>query len=156
MSYLYEALSSTRVNVVLSEFSKTGLSQVMSSGDALTFDTVRSTGTSTLSINSSTGVITPTAGYTYWLLFSEDGQRSSTSAAFSFSFYDQSGTLLTPAVGNASSTAWAVGLSATNLSQTAQMVLLDTTQTYSLKVTISSGTLTAQRPTLLVLEAPNV
>lgn len=155
MSYLYEELTSTRVNVVLSEFTKS-TSQVMNSGDSLTFDTVRSTGTCTLSINASTGVITPTAGYSYWLLFSEDGQRSSTSATFSFSFYDQSGTLLTPAAGGASSTAWTVGLGATNLSQTAQMVLLDTTQTYSIKLTISSGTFTAIRPTLLVMEAPNV
>ena len=155
MSYLYEELSSTRVNVIVSEFTKSA-DQLMNSGDALTFDTVRSTGTPTISINSSTGVITPTAGYSYWLLFSEDGERSSTSANFSFSFYDQSGTLLTASSGNASSTAWSVGLSATNLSQTAQMVLLDTTQTYSIKITISSGTFTAKRPTLLVVEAANV
>jgi|DEB0MinimDraft_3_1074331.scaffolds.fasta_scaffold22572_4 hypothetical protein len=155
MSYLYEELSSTRVNVVVSEFTKSS-DQSMSSGDVLTFDTVRSTGSSTISINSSTGVITPTAGYSYWLLLSEDGERSSTSANFSFSFYDQSGTLLTASSGNASSTAWSVGLSATNLSQTAQMVLLDTTQTYSIKITISSGTFTAKRPTLLVVEAANV
>jgi hypothetical protein len=155
MSYLYEELSSTRVNVVVSEFTKSS-DQSMNSGDTLTFDSVRSTGSSTISINSSTGVITPTAGYSYWLLLSEDGERSSTSANFSFSFYNQSGTLLTASAGNASSTAWSVGLSATNLSQTAQMVLLDTTQTYSIKLTISSGTFTAKRPTLLVVEAPNV
>ena len=155
MSYLYEELSSTRVNVVVSEFTKSS-DQSMSSGDVLTFDTVRSTGSSTISINSSTGVITPTTGYSYWLLLSEDGERSSTSANFSFSFYDQSGTLLTASSGNASSTAWSVGLSATNLSQTAQMVLLDTTQTYSIKITISSGTFTAKRPTLHVVEAANV
>ena len=126
--------------------------QVLNNGDKLIFTASRSTGTSGVTINASTGDISLTSGKQYWAVLSIDVSRSNTSTGFSFGFYDQAGNLLGAADG-ASQSSWGVGQAANNISSTCQAVLLDTHQTYSIRATIASGTLSTETPSLIIMEA---
>ena len=137
-------------SAILTEWTRS-TAQTLNSGDKLTFTSSRSTGTSGVTINAS-GDISLASGKHYWAVLSVDVSRSNTSAGFSFGFYDQSGTLLDAADG-ASQSSWEVGLGANNISSTCQAVLLDTTQTYSIRATIGGGTLTTETPSLIITEA---
>ena len=129
----------------------TNLNQVITaSGKKVIFDTVRSTGTTGVSIDSA-GNISFASGKTYWVTFNLDTVRSNTSASFTFRWHDAAGNLLGAANG-ASECVWDVGLAGRNSSQSAQMVVLDTSQTYSLRATVTTGTLTMQVPSLLIVE----
>jgi hypothetical protein len=153
MSYLLD-LCNNRVakDVILTEWTQSGApgAQTLNSGDKIIYDTSRSTGSTGVSISGS-GNMSFAAGKEYYLVMSVDVSRSDTSADFSFGYYDQSGTLLGAADG-ASESAWGVGLTATNISSTLQAVIIDTTQTYSIRCTVSSGTLTTETPSLVIME----
>ena len=137
-------------SALLTEFTRS-TAQTLSSGDKLIFTSTRSTGTSGVTISAS-GDISLASGKQYWAILSVDVSRSNTNAGFSFGFYDQGGVLLDAANG-ASQSSWAVGLAANNISSTCQAVLLDTTQTYSIRATIAAGTLITETPSLIVMEA---
>jgi len=122
----------------------------LSSGDKIVFNTSRSTGTTGVSI-SGTGDFTFASGKEYYLLMSVDVSRSDNTANFSFGYYNQAGTLLSASDG-ASESFWGVGLGANNISSTLQAVITDTSQTYSIRCTVSSGTLTTETPSLIVYE----
>lgn len=149
MTYLSEQGHRIAKNAVVTEWTRSG-SMTLLSGNKIYFDTSRSTGTTGVSISGS-GDFTFTAGKEYYLLMSVDVSRSDTSADFSFGYYDQSGTLLGASDG-ASESSWAVGLGANNISSTLQAVITDTTQTYSIRCTVSSGTLTTETPSLIIVE----
>lgn len=150
MSYLLDQCDNRVVkDVILTEWTQSG-SMSLVSGNKIYFNTSRSTGSTGVSINNS-GDITFTAGKEYYLVMSVDVSRSDTTADFSFGYYDQSGTLLGAADG-ASESAWGVGLTATNISSTLQAVIIDTSQTYSIRCTVSSGIITTETPSLVIME----
>lgn len=148
----YKMHLNTRVRQAVVSLWTKSASQVMSSGDVLTFDSARSTGTSGLSVDSSTGVITLTEGKDYWLQLSVDVSRSSTSATFAFELFDQTDTRLDHTQG-VSRAKWNTAPSDGNVSLTLQALLHDATKTYRIKCTTSSGTVTTEAGfTLLVVE----
>ena len=150
MSYLLDQCDNRIAkDVILTEWTRSS-SMTLVSGNKIYFDTSRSTGSTGVSISGS-GDLSFTAGKEYYLVMSVDVSRSDTSASFSFGYYDQSGTLL-GATDGASESSWGVGLSANNVSSTLQAVIIDTTQTYSIRCTVSSGTLTTETPSLVIME----
>ena len=149
MTYLSEQGHRVAKDVTVTEWTLSATT-TLNSGDKIVFNTSRSTGTTGVSI-SGTGDFTFTANKEYYLLMSVDVSRSDNSANFSFGYYDQAGTLLGASHG-ASESSWSVGLGANNISSTLQAVIIDTTQTYSIRCTVSSGTLTTETPSLIVYE----
>lgn len=149
MTYLSEQGHRIAKDVTVTEWTLSA-STTLSSGDKIVFNTSRSTGTTGVSISGS-GDFTFTAGKEYYLLMSVDVSRSDNTASFSFGYYNQAGALLGAADG-ASESSWGVGLSANNISSTLQAVITDTAQTYSIRCTVSSGTLTTETPSLIVYE----
>lgn len=151
MSYLLDQCENRAVkDVILTEWTRTGATQTLYTNQIIRFDTSRSTGSTGVSISAS-GYITFAAGKEYYLIMSVDVSRSDTSAAFSFGYYDNTGTLLGASDGASEST-WTVGLNATNISSTLQAVIVDTSQTYSIRCIISSGSLTVETPSLVIME----
>lgn len=149
MTYLSEKLKASK-SATITEWTQTN-QQTIYNGDSIVFDVSRSSGTTGVSIDSS-GNMTFATTKQYWLVMSVDCSRSDTNANFSFGFYDQSGVLLGASDG-ASESSWSVGITANNISSTCQAVIVDTSQTYSIRCTISSGTVTTNTPSLMVLEA---
>jgi len=149
MTYLSEQGHRVAKDVTVTEWTLSATT-TLNSGDKIVFNTSRSTGTTGVSI-SGTGDFTFAANKEYYLLMSVDVSRSNNTANFSFGYYDQAGTLLGAADG-ASESSWGVGLSANNISSTLQAVIIDTTQTYSIRCTVSTGTLTTETPSLIIYE----
>jgi hypothetical protein len=73
--------------------------QTASSGDVVAFDTIASTSTPALSLNTSTGEITLDTSKHYYIQASIQVDRSSTTSSFSFAWIDSSGTVLTTSDG---------------------------------------------------------
>jgi len=149
MTYLSEQGHRVAKDVTVTEWTLSATT-TLNSGDKIVFNTSRSTGTTGVSISGS-GDFTFAANKEYYLLMSVDVSRSNNTANFSFGYYDQAGTLLGAADG-ASESSWGVGLSANNISSTLQAVIIDTTQTYSIRCTVSTGTLTTETPSLIIYE----
>ena len=149
MTYLSEQGHRIAKDVTVTEWTLSA-STSLSSTDKIVFNTSRSPGTTGVSISGS-GDFTFSAGKEYYLLMSVDVSRSDNTADFSFGYYDQAGTLLGASDG-ASESSWAVGLAANNISSTLQAVITDTSQTYSIRCTVSSGTLTTETPSLIIYE----
>jgi|SRR5210317_1081078 hypothetical protein len=73
--------------------------QTASSGDVVAFDTIASTSTPALSLNTSTGEITLDSSKHYYIQASIQIDRSSTTSSFNFAWIDSSGTVLTTSDG---------------------------------------------------------
>jgi len=87
MTYLLNA-STTEKTTRLYELSLSSNLSV-SSGDVIVFDTLRSSSSGGLSYNTTTGVITLSAAYTYMLWASVDITRSSTTGSFRVAFFNE-------------------------------------------------------------------
>lgn len=87
----------TKTSAVMVEYTKSA-SQTVSSGDAITFNTKRTTGSDSTSVNSSTGVISLDSSRSYWVQASVAATMPS-DGSFEITFQDSSGNTLSESDG---------------------------------------------------------
>lgn len=149
MTYLTTANKTTRfVEYTLSA------NQTVSSGDAILFDTKKTTGGDSVSINSTTGEITLSTSSAYWLTVNICIDRASTGTSFHVSFYDSSGTEILEEGGSYGAD-YTIGTSSNRYSPTftCQLVVKNPTDTYYAKVkTVAANSEVHTRTNLFIME----
>ena len=135
------------------EFTKSS-SQSIASGDAITFDTKRTSGGDSVSVNSSTGAITLDSSKEYWLTLNLHVERGAITDSFSSSFHDSSSQITASGGGFKSDYSYHSSVSQANSPTfTAQLVVQNPTQTYYAKIdTVGSSSSINTRTSLFILE----
>ena len=93
MTYLNKVTPLRMIEVTLSS------GQTASQGDYVLFDTIRATGSHSVTVNSSTGEIGLGPNKRYHIVASIDVDRSSTTSSWEFKWHDASGNVLGPSDG---------------------------------------------------------
>ena len=130
MSYLTTPDKTTRfIEYTLSA------NQTVSNGDYVKFDTKKTTGGDSVSINSSTGEITLSSEKTYWLTVNTHFKRYQNNTSFTLAFYDSSNNQITEENGGYECD-YTIGTTSNRYSAnfTAQLLLENPTDTYYLTV----------------------
>lgn len=148
----YQTTSNKTVRMI--EFTKSS-DQSVTSGDAITFDTKKTSGGDSVSVNSSTGAITLNSSKSYWITLNLHVERGSTTQSFSSAFYDSSGQI-TPENGGFNSD-YSYGAfnsySTKSPTFTAQFVIKYPTDTYYAKmISVGSSSSVSERTSLFILE----
>lgn len=146
----YQTTSNKTVRMI--EF-RNSSSQSISSGDAIVFDTKKTSGGDSVSVNSSTGAITLDSSKSYWLTLNLHVDRGATSQSFSSAFYDSGGQITAENGGFNSD--YTVGVISNSYSPTftAQFVIHNPNDTYYAKmISVGSSSSIDTRTSLFILE----